>query len=196
MNDVCLAANDVGFANDVPFGNDVALLMFFVKHRILSNSKGEYEMKRIALLFLVCLIFLFSIACSVQTRQNEVLNSVGKYDSKQFWTHGGFQDYTDFGIYVFSSAGLDNNQYFSPVSVGDVEKIGSFVDNFEGWIKTFQKNNPNDELVLNYVFDRSIIDVEDYFYIYEGENYPQYGCYDLWLFDTQTNVLYYFHNNI
>ena len=153
-------------------------------------------MKRLIILILACLILLSAAACSVQTRQDLVLESIGEYDSKQLWTHGGFQDYTDFGIYTYSSARVDKSQYFLKVSADDIETIGAFVDDFEGWIATFQESNPNGELVTNYAFDRSIIDLEDYFYIFEKENYPEFGCYDLWFFDTQTNVLYYFHNNI
>ena len=83
------------------------------------------------------------------------------------------------------------------VSEADIEIINSFVENFEGWINTFASNASTDELVVNYSFDRTFIDTNDYFYIYEDEeNYRKFGCYDLWLFDSQTNVLYYFHNNI
>lgn len=153
-------------------------------------------MKRLTVLILGLLMLLSCFACSVQTRQNKILTSVGEYKSKQLWSHGEFQDYTDFGIYAFSAVNFEDNAYFSDVAVDDVETICAFIDNFEKWIETFKNNDPDDELVLNYSFDRSAIDIDDYFYIYEGENYPKYGCYDLYFFDTQTNKLYYFHNNI
>jgi hypothetical protein len=125
-----------------------------------------------------------------------VLNSLGRYESKQLWTHGEFQDYTDFGLYSYSSAKLNDNQYFKLVSETDIELLYAFVDNFEQWIETFRSNDPDDELVANYAFDRSLIDTEDYFYIYEGENYSKFGCYDMWIFNAQTYTLYYFHHNI
>lgn len=153
-------------------------------------------MKKYVLLIFACLMLLSLAACSSQTRQGKVLNSVGKYESEQIWTHDGFQDYTDFGIYTFSSVDLYSNPYFSAVTAENMETIGSFIDNFEEWIEACRNSNPNGDLVLNYFFDRSIVDTTDYFYIYEGENYPKYGCYDLWVFDTQTNTMYYFHNNI
>lgn len=150
-----------------------------------------------AIIFIYVFIQLFAItSCLIQTRQDKVLSSIGKYDSKQFWTNGDFQDCTDFGIYSYSTCDAENNKYFAAISESDIEIIGSFIDDFEAWIDVFRNNNPDNELVLNYVFDRSIIDTEDYFYIYEGENYPKYGCYDVWFFDSQSNVLYYFHNNI
>ena len=42
LNDVCLAANDVGCANDVFFGNDAALLMFLGKHRIIAAKPQHH----------------------------------------------------------------------------------------------------------------------------------------------------------
>lgn len=153
-------------------------------------------MKRLALSILMIILTLTTTSCGIQTRQDEVLSSLGKYDSKQVWTHGEFQDYTDFGKYSYSSVSIDRNIYFQKVSTTDTQTICAFINNFEDWIDTFRNNDPNDELVSNYSFDRSIIDTEDYFYIYEGENYPQFGCYDVWFFDSQTKILYYFHNNI
>ena len=153
-------------------------------------------MKRLLLLALMTILVLTTTSCGIQTRQDKVLNSLGKYDSKQVWTHGEFQDYTDFGRYSYSSVSIDQNSYFQKVSTTDTETICAFIDNFEDWIDTLRNNDPHDKLVSNYTFDRSIIDTEDCFYIYEGENYPQFGCYDVWFFDSQTKILYYFHNNI
>lgn len=153
-------------------------------------------MKR--LIFCILIIFtLFTLtACDVQTPQENVLDSIGKCDSKEFYTHGGFQDYTDFAKYSFSSANLENNSYFTVVSESDIETVCSYIDNFEQWVEMFKANDPNDELAANYSFDRNIIDTEDYFYINEKENYQKFSSYDVWLFDAQTDTLYYFHNNI
>ena len=153
-------------------------------------------MKRLLLMVSIIALVFGATSCGIQTRQDKVLSSLGKYDSKQVWTHGEFQDYTDFGKYFYISVSIDQNNYFQKVTSTDTETICSFIDNFEDWIDTFRNNDPKDELVLNYSFDRSIIDTEDFFYIYEGENYPQFGCYDVWFFDSQTKILYYFHNNI
>jgi len=152
-------------------------------------------MKKIALFLSVILLFAIAVSCSIQTRQDQVLSSLGKCESEQIWTHGEFQDYTDFGIYTYSSANLDNNSYFSKVSESDIETICTFVENFEQWINTFRYNDTNDDLVLNYTFERSTIDTEDFFYIYEDEDYSKFGCYDVWFYDSQTNTLYYLHNN-
>lgn len=153
-------------------------------------------MKRFFLLLLALFLLMSTTACVIQSRQENVLHSLGTYVEKQFWTHGSFQDYTDFGKYSYSSVNIDANNYFTPVSDADIETISAFIDNFEGWIDTFRNSNSNDELVLNYSFDRSIMDTTDYFYIYTGEYDSEFACYDVWFFDSQTNMLYYFHNNI
>lgn len=164
--------------------------------RILQNSKGERKMERYITLIIILALLLSITGCVFQTRQDKVLASLGRYDSEQLWTHGGFQDYTDFGKYSYSSINIDQNSYFKKVSSPDIEIIHAFIDDFEKYIDAFRNNDPNDELALNYTFDCSSIDTGDYFYIYEGENYPKFGCYDVWIFDCQTKILYYFHNNI
>lgn len=153
-------------------------------------------MRRTLSLLLAMSIMLCSAGCIIQSRQDAVLDSLGKYEKKQFWTHGEFQDYTDFGIYTCQSTGIENSDYFSKVSQEDIGVICEFIDNYENWIETFRRNDPTDDLVLNYYFNRALLDTEDYFYIYtHDDSHPDWN-YDLWVFDSQTNVLYYFHTNI
>lgn len=157
-------------------------------------------MRRWLIWIFAFLFVLSSTACTAditETRQDKVRNSLGKYESKQFWTHGAFQDYTDFGIYTYSEANLENNQYFKVVSEEDMEEIAAYLDNYEGWIDVHREKYPKEDLVMNYSFDRSIIDTSDYFYIFfKGESKSKFDNYDLWIFDAQTNKLYYFHTNI
>ena len=79
--------------------------------------------------------------------------------------------------------------------------INTHLDDFEGWIETIKDSEPSSEVVVNYDFDREIIDTEDYVYIDSEEHtwsngYTALVRYNIYLFDTQTQVLYYFHNNI
>ena len=148
------------------------------------------------LAFVLVVSLLGLTGCIFESRKDEVLHSLGDYDREQLWTHGEFQDFTDFGIYTFSSVEIEQNDIFSLVTTDNIPVIHGFIDNFESWIQTFRENDPNIELVLNYAFDRNMIDSTDYFYIYEKDGYTKYGYYDVWFFDRQTSVLYYFHNNI
>lgn len=146
-------------------------------------------------IFLLALIFSLN-ACGWQSRQDPVLASLGRYEAKEFYTSGGFQDYTDFAKYTYSSTDLEDNPYFAPVSSADRDTLELFLDDFENWIESIRWSDPGNEVVVNYAFDRSIIDTGDYFYIYQDEDYPKFGCYDIWFLDAQTGVLYYFHSNI
>ena len=153
-------------------------------------------MKQIMCLLSV-LVLLFSIAsCAIlEDRQSQILETLGDYETKRFWTDGGSQDYTDFGIYTYQSVNLEGNEYFKKLSDDTVDTFLTFIDDFEGWVELIGTTSPESELAKNYSFDRALIDAKDYFYIYEDEDYNKFGCYDLWLFDSQTNTLYYFHNN-
>lgn len=167
-------------------------------------------MKRFALLFSLILVLISFTSCikapdmdsvldsvfNAETLQEKVSESIGECDNEVMWTHGGFQDYTDYGIYSYSSVNLKDNQFLKPFTDNDIEKINGFIDNFESWVDTFKENAPNDELVLNYKFDRSVIDNSDYFYISETDSDMEFSDYDVFIFDSQTNTLYYFHNNI
>lgn len=152
-------------------------------------------MKRFLLLSAALAVVLLA-ACGVETRQEQVLSSLGHYEFHHFYSSGGFQDYTDYAVYTFSDADLTDNPYFAPLTQEDQETVAAFLDNFENWIEIIRDSDPRNEVVLHYDFDRSILDAGDSFYIFEDADYPEFGCYDVWLFDAQTSVLYYFHNNI
>ena len=157
-------------------------------------------MKRTIILLLIisCLIFALS---SCTTPEDKVLNSLGEYKSYEFYTEGAFQDYTDYAKYYYDSADLSDNEYFSKIGQSDIDVLNEHLDDFESWIETYRENDASREIVVNYDFDRSIIDNEDYLYINSEKHTWEDGFtslvnYDVYFFDTQTNTLYYFHNNI
>ena len=157
-------------------------------------------MKKQIAVVLVCVVFLLSInSCAVP--EDKVIASLGKYEKYEYFTSGGFQDSTDYAKYFFSSANVVENKYLNKIQETDYAIINTHLDDFEGWIETIKDSYPSCEVVVNYDFDREIIDVEDYFYIDSEEltwsdGYTSLVRYDIYLFDTQTQVLYYFHNNI
>ena len=152
--------------------------------------------QKIIALLLTLVFALGLVGCIFENRDSQVLKTLGNYEFCRFWTRGEFQDYTDFGIYHYVYANLENNPYFRRVSAEDIETIHGYLDNYEQWIETFRNNDPDDELVQNYHFDRNILDAQDYFYIYTDNSEHPYWNYDFWVFDSQTKVLYYFHTNI
>lgn len=152
-------------------------------------------MKRFRLLSAILSVVLLA-ACGVETRQDKVLSSLGQYEFHHFYTSGGFQDYTDFAVYAYPAAELEDNPYFAPLTGEDTETLTAFLDDFENWIEVIRDSDPGNEVAVHYAFDRAILGAGDWFYLYEDEAYPKFGCYDLWFFDSQSKMLYYFHSNI
>lgn len=153
-------------------------------------------MKRFFVFVSAVVLILSMVGCGIESRQAQVRASLGSCERKVFYTSGGFQDYTDFGIYACSAVDLENNSYFAPITPPDREVLWAFLDDFEGWVDVIGRSDPQNEIVVHYAFDRSIVDTGDWFYIYEDPDYPKFGSYDIWFFDSQTYLLYYFHNNI
>ena len=75
----------------------------------------------------------------------------------------------------------------------DISGILAYVDNFEEWVRTCE-DFPKD----SYEFDQSRIGVGDYFFILNkyGEAEKAFWNYNLYYFDVDAGMLYYFHNNI
>ena len=156
-------------------------------------------MKKAVALIVVVLIFGIVLSSCVAP-ENKVLNSLGEYKSHEFYTEGVFQDFTDYAKYYYDQVDFADNEYFYKIGQADIDVLNEHLDDFESWIKTYREGDASCEIVVNYDFDRSLIDCEDYLYI-DSEKHTDNGCtvlvyYHIYFFDTQTNTLYYFHNNI
>ena len=157
-------------------------------------------MKKSFALIVVVLILAISLsACTAP--KNKVLNSLAEYKSHEFYTEGAFQDYTDYAKYYYDSVDFSDNEYFYKIGQADIDVLNEHLDDFESWIKTYREGDASRKIVVNYDFDRSLIDCEDYLYIESekhtwDDGYTSLVNYDIYFFDTQTNTLYYFHNNI
>ena len=148
---------------------------------------------------LVLLLTLSLAACN--TAKNQILDSLGTYEDFQSYTLGEFQDYTDYCKYFYTAANTENNPYFSKIQEQDLTDINEHIDDYEAWIEAYRFSNPLRPLVLNYDFDRTLVDTEDYFYLLSEKEVADDGFvtfvkYELYFFDSQSLVLYYFHNNL
>ena len=79
--------------------------------------------------------------------------------------------------------------------------MNRLLDDYEDWLKTIKESDPSSEVALNYEFDRRIVDTEDYIYFDVEEHTWEDGqtattMYNIYFYDTQGRVLYYFHDNI
>ena len=150
---------------------------------------------------ILSLIILILTLSSCIAPEDKVLNSLGECRSCEFYTCGGFQDYTDYAKYYYDSVDFTDNEYFSKIEQSDIDALNEHLDDFESCIEAHGYNDASSEIVVNYDFDRSLIDSEDYLYIDSekhtwDDGYTSLVNYDVYFFDTQTNTLYYFHNNI
>ena len=154
--------------------------------------------KTFALIVVVLILGIVLSSCIAP--ENKVLNSLGEYKSHEFYTEGAFQDYTDYAKYYYDHVDFADNEYFCKIGQTDIDVLNEHLDDFESWIKTYREGDASREIVVNYDFDRSLIDCEDYLYIDSekhtwDDGYTSLVNYDVYFFDTQTNTLYYFHNN-
>lgn len=155
-------------------------------------------MKRFGLLLLTLSLLLCLCGCFYQ---DPVIGSLPDYNSRVFYTSGGFQDFTDYAKYYYDAItvqNLDASKYFSAVAAEDVEEILLHIDNFEDWVETIGR-----ELKNGYDFDKTIVTEGDFFYIETkyGEpigqgTYGKFDNYTVYYFDVDAQILYYFHNNI
>ena len=91
-----------------------------------------------------------------------VLDSLPKYEKKEYYTSGGFQDFTDYAKYIYQineSEILQSGALF-PVMEDDIPTILKYVEHFEGCVAAFR-----DIPLECYDFDKSIVSTGDYFYI-------------------------------
>ena len=162
---------------------------------------------KIISLFFVALFTVVLICSCFTPRQKIVISTLGEYEKEEFYSSGGFQDYTDYGKYYFNEVpSIEDNEYFKFVAETDIVVLNGYIDNFDNWVNLISEspsNKEDRELVKNYDLDRTIINEGDFFYIYDkmgepiGESqYEQYECYDVYIFDIESCTLYYFHNNI
>lgn len=65
--------------------------------------------------------------------KDPVLSYLPKYESREFYTSGGFQDYTDYAKYTFGekSLNLEEHPNLCPVTGEDIPEIAVYLDHFE-----------------------------------------------------------------
>lgn len=127
--------------------------------------------------------------------KDSILNSLPDYKSKAFYTCGGFQDHTDYAKYTYpiNETALIRNPYFLSVTDEVIPDILSYIENFQGWVEICH-DFPKEE----YDFDTAMVEAGDYFYLHTKyeESDKKYWNYDLYYFDLDSGILYYFHNNL
>lgn len=157
----------------------------------------------ILIIVIIVASLLFSIPTSNEFYTDAVFDSVGVAISEDYHQNGGWQDYTIYAKYTFENPNLENNEYLEKMSEEDVEIFNRYIVVYEDWIDVISDDMNDRDLVKHYDFDESIISTNDYCYIYDysyvesdSEFEPEPCSFDLYFYDTETEILYYFHNNI
>lgn len=154
---------------------------------------------KVASILHISLLMMVLSACNTVT--NKVVNSLGNFKKYEYYSEGGFQDYTDYAKYYFDSVDFTSNKYFKSIQPTDLMLLNEHLDDFENWIEYYKREDALSKLVIHYDFNRSCIDDNDYLYIcsqkYDLDNgKTEIVSYDVYFYDCQTNILFYFHNNI
>ena len=142
------------------------------------------------------LIFSFLIFSGCSLFEDRVISSLGRYESCEYFTSGGFKDYTDYAKYTYKDITFRNNQYFNKISSKSKEDLMAHIENFESWIEIIKESDNKNDVVLGYDFDTSIISENDYLYIYDDPDYDEFGNYNIYFFDMESNILYFFHTDV
>ena len=148
------------------------------------------------LVIVLCATVLVLIALStLLAPKDPVLDALPRWESKELYTSGGFQDSTDYAKYTYriGKDQLEETGVLHPVTEDNIPDILAYVENFEEWVRTCD-DFPKDD----YDFDKSRIGVGDYFFILNQfeESEKAFWNYNLYYFDVDAGILYYFHNNI
>ena len=155
----------------------------------------------LAIILGICLLVSMMFFGFLYSHQKSVISSLPDYESREFYTSGGFQDYTDYAKYFYDSItaqDLESSEHFTVTTDEDVEEILLHIDDFERAVAVTAE-----ELKENYDFDRSIVTEGDYFCIETkfGEPigqgfYEKFHHYSVYYFDIDAQIMYYFHHNI
>ncbi len=156
-------------------------------------------MKKNLLIVTTLILLLCLSGCYYFT--DPVITSLPMYETREFYTSGGFQDSDDYAKYTYESVTaqrISKSWYFDEVTADDIEEILLHIENFEARI-----DGSEDEVTDNYDFDKSNVSVGDFFYLYtkDGEpigdgTYDKFDFYDLYYFDVEGQILYYFHSDV
>lgn len=141
--------------------------------------------------FLVIIFFNFT-ACKYES---SVMTTLPEYSDCDKYSYGT-RDYIDYYKYYYTSnddilESIENNKSFQKVTNDNIDDINKCIKYFNSRI-----NNSTDYLRGNYDFLTSQIKDDDYFcFIFSDKSNP-FNDFDLYYFDKETQILYYFHSDV
>ena len=168
------------------------------------NNKAKKNIKIIIILLaiLICgalaiygaILGIFTyLENTVEPTKSELLvSSMGEFATEEQYRYGWWQDGATYSKYTYKSVNI-NNEYLSPVAESDIKDIKLRVSDFGFWVSSSKDDEADKSLYENYDFDISIIDTNDYWFIEYKEDTRDF---EMFIFDTETKVLYGFNYSI
>ena len=128
------------------------------------------------------------------TKSDLLISAMGEFTTEEHYRYGWWQDGATYSKYTYKSVNL-NNEYLSQVAESDISDIKLKIDDFEFWVSSSKDSEKEEDKSLyeNYDFDMSIIDTNDYWFIEYKEDARDF---EMFIFDTETKVLYGFNYSI
>ena len=169
------------------------------------NNKTKKNIKIILILLvvLICgalaiygaIVGLFSYLDSTvePTKSDLLVTAMGEFTTEEHYRYGWWQDGATYSKYTYKSADL-NNEYLSRITESDIEEIEHNISEFEFWVSSSGEDEKDKSLYENYDFDMSIVDTDDYWFIEYDE--VDTKDFEMFIFDTETKVLYGFNYSI
>ena len=153
--------------------------------------------KFICILISVVLVVSAGYLCSeyFEYFRNPVLKELPIYRNREYYSEGFWQDYTDYAKCFYkniSEEDLQSAESFNKMTEQNIKEILCYIDGYESFINGFGTDGV-EGIKEVYDFDKSVIDTNDYFHIIGGDSYT---FFTLFYFDTESQILYYFHNSI
>ena len=129
------------------------------------------------------------------TKSDLLISAMGEFTTEEHYRYGWWQDGATYSKYTYKSVDL-NNEYLSPIEKSDISDIKLNISEFEFWVSSSKDSEKEDDKSLyeNYDFDMSIIDTNDYWFIEYDE--ADSRDFEMFIFDTETKVLYGFNYSI
>ena len=108
----------------------------------------------------------------------------------------GARDFVDYHKYYYVnnndiSESIKSNDNFQKVTNENTDSIKNCIEYFSGRI-----NNSTDDMRNNYDFLENQINVDDYFCFISKDKSNPLNNFNLYYFEKETQILYYFHSDI
>lgn len=160
----------------------IAILLIFVSVLVLPSCTVQEGLIRVGISGICCMADYF------MPPDKNILD-LPEYVDCDSYVDGGFQDWTYYAKHYYDGIDeeiLDNNEYFNPVTEESIPEIKKYVNEFDSWNTEI---SPSSNVGQNYDFDKSIIEVGDYFYI--NDKTPDSDMFSVYYFDIEAQTLYW-----